>query len=472
MSEEYVYTQGDILIEPYKFQKITSLKVIRELNEHAKLYVSGIIDEENVDKYVETADADASISISLKDDKNAVTNIFQGVVASIQVNANNDVRTLEIEALSRTFLMDIKKKSRSFQNENSSYGDIFTAINSEYSSIQMLDYITNGTKIDKLIVQHKETDWEFLKRLASHFNVPVVSECQLSDLKYSIGNSGCYKTYELDEYNYSIKKGLQEYKLKSENEAYDLDDINLISYEVVSNKIMYLCNLVNFKGRSLYVYKSDMELANGVIFSKYVLRDEKGMKIRKIYNNKIVGTSLSGHILDTQNDVVKINLDIDGSQDAGTARWFPYSTVYSSPDGTGWYCMPEVGDVIRLYFPDNEEKNAYAISSINLESSNSEKRSNPSVKSLGTKYGKEIVMKPGAVEVIGNESLLMRLTDDGGIEIKSNKKIILDAQQDIEITGGGKVTIQGSNGVTLTQGGANINIQDDVTMSGGKVKIE
>ena len=81
-------------------------------------------------------------------------------------------------------------------------------------------------------------------------------------------------------------------------------------------------------------------------------------------------------------------------------------------------------------------------------------------------------MKPGAVEIIGNGNLLMRLTDDGGIEVKSNKKIILDAKQDIEITGGGKVSIQGSTGVALTQGAANINIKDDVTMSGGKVKIE
>lgn len=472
MSEEYAYTQGDILVEPYKFQKIIKLKVTRELNEHAKLYISGIIDEENVDKYVENADGDASILISVKDDKDSVTNVFQGVVTSIQVNANNDVRTLEIEALSRTFLMDIKKKSRSFQNENSTYGDIFKAVNAEYNSIQMLDYITKGATIDKLIVQYKESDWEFIKRLASHFNVPVVSECQLSDLKYSIGNSGSSTTYELDEYNYSIKKGLQEYKLKSENDVDDLEDMNLISYEVTTNKIMFLCNLVNFKGRSLYVYKSDMELVNGVVSNKYLLRDEKGMKIRKNYNNKIVGISLSGSVLNTQNDVVKINLEIDGNQDAGTARWFPYSTVYSSSDGTGWYCMPEVGDAIRLYIPDNEEKNAYAISSVNLESSNSQKRSDPSEKNIGTKYGKQIVMKPGAVEIIGNGNLLMRLTDDGGIEVKSNKKIILDAKQDIEITGGGKVSIQGSTGVALTQGAANINIKDDVTMSGGKVKIE
>lgn len=472
MSEEYIYTQGDILVGSYKFQKIETLKIIRELDEHAKLYISGIIDEENIDKYVEAADGDASISILLKDDKNEITNVFQGVITNIGVNANQNVRTLEIEALSRTFLMDIEKKSRSFQNKNSSYGEILKIINSGYNNVQMLDNITNGTKIDKLIVQYKETDWEFTKRIASYFNVAVIPECQLNDIKYCIGNSGCNKTYELDEYNYSIKKGLQEYKLKSENDISDLNDINLISYEVITRKIMYLYNLVNFKGRSLYIYKSEMELVDGVISNKYILRDEKGTKVRKTYNNKIVGISLNGKVLDTKNDVVKINLDIDGNQDEGTARWFPYSTVYSSPDGTGWYCMPEVGDSIRLYFPDNKEKNAYVISSANLQSSNSEKRSDPSVKSIGTKYGKEVVMKPGAVEIIGNGSLLMRMTDDGGIEVKSDKKIVLDAQQDIEITGGGKVSIQGSSGVTLTQGGANINIQDDVTMSGGKVKIE
>ncbi|MCB2306828.1 phage tail protein, partial [Clostridium estertheticum] len=98
--------------------------------------------------------------------------------------------------------------------------------------------------------------------------------------------------------------------------------------------------------------------------------------------------------------------------------------------------------------------------------------SDPAVKSIGTKYGKQVVMKPGAVEIIGNGNLLMRLTDDGGIEINSDKKIVLDAKEDIEITGGGKISIQGGKEVDLTQGGAKINIQDNVTMSGGKVKIE
>ena len=365
MSEEYMYTQGDILIEPYKFQKITKLKIIRELNEHGKLYISGIISDENVDKYVETAGADETIKVSVKDDEDNITDLFEGIVTKVGIKAKNDVRTLEIEALSKTFLMDIRKNSGSFQNENLTYDDIFNQKNSGYDNVVMVDNVTNGTKIDKLIVQYRETDWEFLKRLASHFNVALVPECQLSGIKYSVGGAGDSKVYEINEFNYSIEKGLQEYNEKSANEDYELVDINLISYEITTNKIMNLYNQVNFKGRELLVYKCEIEMSGGVLLNKYILRDENGMKVRKIYNNKMVGISLQGRVLDTEKDKVKVSLEIDGSPTGSEgARWFEFATIFSSPYGTGWYCMPEIEDVVRLYFPDNEEKHSYVISSM------------------------------------------------------------------------------------------------------------
>ncbi|WP_297423988.1 phage baseplate assembly protein V [Clostridium sp.] len=472
MSEGYVYTYGDILVLPYKFEKITKLNITREINEHAKLYISGVIYDEDVDKYVEVAEDDESIKVSVKDYEGNITDLFEGIVTSISINATDDVRVLEVEALSRTILMDIEKKSRTFQNENNTYEDVFNQINSGYSSAQVFDAVTNEAKIDKLIAQYHETDWELIKRLSSHFNGGVVAECQLTEIKYSLGASGDRKDYNIDEFNYSIKKGLQEYRIKSSNENYDLDNINLISYEIATNRIMNLYSKVKFKERSLCVYRCEIEMVNGELLNKYTLRDEKGMKVRKIYNNKLVGMSLNGSILDTKNDVVKVNLDIDGNQDKAAARWFPYSTVYSSEDGTGWYCMPEIGDAVRLYFPDHEEKNSYVISSVNLKSKKSEKRSNPDDKNIGTKYRKQIIMKPGEVDIIANENLLMRMTDAGGIEVKSDKKIIFDAKDDIEITGKAKIIIQGDTSIDLNQASANININDNVTASGAKVKIE
>lgn len=453
-------------------KKIIELKIVREINEHAKLKIRGIISEENEDKYVEEANDKSFINISVNDNENNIKNLFQGIVTDISIDTQNNVRILEIEALSRTYLMDIKKMVRTFQDENYTYMDVINILNNENGNVLAMDNITDDKKIDKLIVQYKETDWELIKRLASHFNAGLIPECQLDGTKYIIGMRKDGISYSLDEFNYSIKKSIHEYKEKYENGIETLNDMNLISYEITTNKMLNLCEAVNFNGKNLYVYKAIIEICDSEFINKYVLRDEKGMKIQKRYNDKLIGLSLKGNILDTKNDVVKIKLDIDSSQNKDTAKWFPYSTVYSSEDGTGWYCMPEVGDAIRLYFPDNEEKNAYAISSVNLKSSNSQKRSDPSVKNIGTKYGKQLVMKPGAVEIIGGNNLLMRMTDDGGIEIKSDKKIILDAQDDIEIKGKAKVSIKGDEGVDLTQNSANLAIKDDVKMTGGKVKIE
>ena len=215
-----------------------------------------------------------------------------------------------------------------------------------------------------------------------------------------------------------------------------------------------------------------MEIVNGVLQNTYVLRDEKAMKVRKYYNDKLSGASLEGKIVSAKNDVVKIALKIDAYSNTADSNteWVPYSTVFSSPDGTGWYCMPEEGDAIRLYFPDSDEKNAYAISSVNLESSNAEKRCDPSVKSLGTKYGKEIVMSPGAINVISSNNS-MTLTDGGGISISSDSSISMSAPT-ISIEGG-EVTIKGTDQVELSQdGGASIKITDNIDMSGSKINTQ
>ncbi|MFB6367939.1 phage tail protein, partial [Paenibacillus elgii] len=62
--------------------------------------------------------------------------------------------------------------------------------------------------------------------------------------------------------------------------------------------------------------------------------------------------------------------------------------------------------------------------------------------------------------------------DSGGIEINSDKKIVLTAKDDIEITGEARILLQGEAGIELKQADANLNIADHVTLSGGKVNIK
>ena len=76
-------------------------------------------------------------------------------------------------------------------------------------------------------------------------------------------------------------------------------------------------------------------------------------------------------ITDVKKDTVKVVLMEDETGGWAGQKWFAYSTIYSSPDGTGWYCMPEKGDSVRLYFPNENEAEAYVNSSVNEQSSNS-----------------------------------------------------------------------------------------------------
>ena len=218
------------------------------------------------------------------------------------------------------------------------------------------------------------------------------------------------------------------------------------------------------------MYKCEILLINGAFSNKYYLRFNNGMIVKKLFNENISGASLNGKVLAVEKDQIKASLEIDGySNTVETTIWMPYSTVFSSPDGTGWYCMPEIGDAIRVYFPDNTESNGYVISSVNLESSDSSKRSDPSVKSISTKYGKEIIMRPGAIDIISGGNS-MSLNDNGGISISSGSSISMSGSS-INISGG-YVSISGGGGVKLSQNGASISIKNDIVMSGVKINTQ
>lgn len=466
-----VHAYTDIFVSPYPFETITQLHLIKQMNDHIKLTVSGIVPEEKLDQYVEQADENESIEVAVQDGAQKRV-LFQGIVTKLSVRAVRGVRYIDIEAYSTTLQMDMARKTRSFQNKHLAYRDLFAQITGAYAGAQVVDEASGGRKIGGLLVQYKETDWAFAKRLASHFHAPLVPVCTQKGLRYFVGIPDLGEPQKLEEYNYTIQKNLKEYKLKTENDKQEITEQDTISYEVTSNKILELGSPVAFLRRTLYVYRAETRIEHGILVHRYVLRDQKGLGFPTLFPPELAGSSLFGKVLDVAKDTVKVHLHIDKKQPVEEAIWFAYSTVYSSPDGSGWYCMPEIGDEVRLYFPDAKEQHAFAASSVDLLSSDPQKRSDPAVKSISTKYGKQIIFRPGAIEIIGNGKLLMRLTDAGGIEINSDKKITLTAQEDIEIIGGDKVVIHGEAGVDMKQADATLSIVDDVTLSGAKVNIE
>ena len=91
----------------------------------------------------------------------------------------------------------------------------------------------------------------------------------------------------------------------------------------------------------------------------------------------LAGCSFDGVVSAVKKDKVQVELEQDENKAKAGRRWFDYATPYSTPDGTGWYCMPEAGDKIRLCIPTEDESGAYVVSSVHVESSNGSERKNP-----------------------------------------------------------------------------------------------
>ncbi len=120
----------------------------------------------------------------------------------------------------------------------------------------------------------------------------------------------------------------------------------------------------------------------------YLLAGEKRFCPPRIYNYEMTGASLQSKVKEVIKAKLKIECDIDGKA-AEDPLEFPYATVYSTNDGTGWYCMPEVDDVVRLYLPTEDEKDAYVISAVHLEEGTG-LRDDPTHKFIMNKYKKHV----------------------------------------------------------------------------------
>ena len=125
--------------------------------------------------------------------------------------------------------------------------------------------------------------------------------------------------------------------------------------------------------------------------------------------------------------------------------------------------MPEIGDRVHVYFPSEREHDSVAINSCSsgpyLVNPQWEKAppfglerdrwADPAIKSLKTKYGKEIIFAPDRI-IIHSDGVYITLNDEDGVEIYtenniniiSKERISMEAEE-IIINGKEKVTIAG-----------------------------
>ena len=458
-----------INIAPFEFVSLLKCDIHKTVNGHATATIVGHIPEHLEDKYVEMSLRPMRSIITARNDIGEEKILFNGIVTDLIVDTNNEMKRLTIELVSSSFLMDNHPFSRTFQNASMTYDGILNFLSESYENYGFVMTVGSGASIGDIIVQYKETDWEFLKRVVSRHNSVLVPSYTLDGIMYSFGLPKRSTAIEINPDRYSMHKAAGEYIYKTENGVDGITESDAIYYRVIERDIYDIADKIIFRGRELYVFYIRTELIGSELYHTYTLKTKEGFKSRHYHNEGMIGGSWEGSVIDVMQDVVKVHVHVDKEQDVGTAKWFAYSTVYSTPDGTGWYAMPEIGDLVRLYLPNEKEEDGYVVSAVHL-AQGSDLRTNPDYKSLRNKHGKEVLFKPDSLTFTNNKGMYVEIRDEEGINIVSDKKINIVSDESVTIASAqADISVIAPDGILFEQSDTRVTMKDDVIMSGAQV---
>ncbi|MEG0258727.1 MAG: hypothetical protein RR490_02640 [Niameybacter sp.] len=463
----------NLQILPFELVSIQELSLIKKMNEHATLRFTGIVPEDIRDKYVQMTEVNSVIEVNQLNHLGESTPLFKGIILTVKVSAIRDIYYIEVEAASSTYQLDIKQKSRSYQDKEMTYSSLFQLISPPYKGLDVIDEATNRGKLDKFTLQYRETDWQFLKRLASRFNTGLVPAATFDQPKFHFGVPVGSAKGKLEDYHYTTRKKLADYLLYTENGNEGMGENDFLYYEVETDKVLSIGDHVTFHEQTLYVYETNTSMKEGLLKHTYTLSTKNGMNRSEVFNQDISGVSIEGKVLEVAKDHIKVHLSIDEQQDKEKAHWFLYSTMYTAEGHSGWYCMPEINDYVHLYFPTHREEEGLASSSIrkNLESSTTNKLDDPSVKYYRTAFGKEIKMSPTEIVITAQDGdIFIRLNEESGIEIFSKKDIKLISEADISVNASKKILMSAEEEISLTCKESKIVMDGDVRIFGKEVK--
>jgi hypothetical protein len=431
--------------------RLTAFQIVKTFNDHFKISFKGEVTA-NQDKYYEMAVYEVHVEVYFNP---ANTLIFNGVLTRITVHPNREERTVqvEMEGASYTHYLDVNLFNRAFQDQAMTYQTLVDTITKTYYKALGEELANADKPIETFTLQYQETDWQFLKRMASRLHIGLVPEVTRENIKFYFGMPELKERGVLKEIApfYGIRKRLRDYRELIASGISDVVEDDFLSFDFKTDELFNIGDYVYLdsdnKNAKLYVYQATMTLEGSLFRCYCAVSPLYGLKQKKTYNPRITGLSLEGKIVavggaDSSKDYVKVLLPMGVSTDKEKACWFRYATPYTAAGNTGWYWMPEVNDSVLLYFPTCKEEEAMVTTSVRRQESESERLQDPNAAYLRTGFEKELLFKEGQITLTGkDQGLHIYLDQKQGITIESPSELGLQADNNLMLQAGRNLVI-------------------------------
>lgn len=376
------------------------------------------------------------------------TVLFNGILQNISFREQSGFAILNGKLLSGSSLLDAEIKSRSFQDVSMTYQNVIEKVLKDTSEAGAVFAAGEYEKvIEKPIIQYRETDWQFINRLASRCKSCIIPDITQPKPWIYFGVKKSSKNTDFGEEEYNQTASRHYYYMGADVAGWRKGDYYHVDVESTQN--YEIGDATTFKEKALKICgKSANYLRNEVIFT-YRLAKESYNQAKRYDNQKISGMTLLGTVLETAEETLKIHLDIDKEQDPGTA--YPYHWV--PPSGNLMYLMPKCGTRVSLYCPDSDEQNARAINCVRTNGGADgicKAMESFENRCLTTEHGKQMYFHPGSMGFVGGSGMLSQ-TDGIGTMLRSGRPISIQAKEQIKINAP-EVKLKAKQELTAIQG--------------------
>ncbi len=410
ISHDILNLQGDI-----ELKRITAVALQVVKNEHGTLIVKGI--HEDVTSFNQQK---LNVEVSLTGVDEEV--IFSGMLEKIALIQEKGIDYFELHVVSATKLLDTKKKKRSFLDVDKTFQDIAKEVLSEYSGGSVICSDECGAdKIKVPIIQYNETDWEFLKRIASYSNATILADTtkNMPELWFGFPKQTGEASFDMEKYRMGIAPTYFEH--------IDQEQFEFTYFQTVSYENFQVGDAVSFEDTSYQIYEKSAELVSGELVFTYRFGGAGLGLIPSYFNDLFSGLSLFGVVEDAENEMVTVKLDIDEKGDGYAYPWRPET-------GNILYTMPQVGTKVVLYFPNANEQNGIVINALRTVKELHNQMGDSSQKIFATEHKKELSLREKDMNIKSSAGWI-QLNDGGGALLQSNDIFVLNGSE-VEVKAG------------------------------------
>lgn len=429
--------------------QVETFRLTQTLNDHVFLTMKMLVSDEMAEQFVNMASV-VPVVVREKETSGGQT-VFQGKIETVYTRVEQGLSFLYLEAYSYTKDWDRKENSRSFLDGSMTYMAVAGKVLKDYGTFDIKAEAGCDGVIPELLLQYEESDWVFLRRLASHFNTYLMVDAKSDCGKVYFGIPDIQIGTKLQKEDYVLSKNMAHYTKVLRPDGVLSQEAS--QWCIRTRKFLQVGETVAFNKVSAIVIGMKLYTLKGELVYEYTLSRREGLKREKEKNPRIYGMSIPATVKERSGNRVRVHFDIDPVyESAAQLKYFTYAIESSS-----FYCMPVEGSRVHIYFPEHDEQSAVAVHAIGSGSGDSAGgggSKNPDNKQFSDPSGSAMDMtkdylsyapdSSGSIFLSLNKAGFMSLTGKD-INIRTQKGMMAGGEipvKNLMISGENKVVLQ------------------------------